>query len=143
MKPFSGKNALAILLLAIRLWFASLLVYSGFLAAGKDIMYRLFNRIGGAHNLLLPGPLTHLAKVIEIVLGFSLLLGLFTRFTSGIVMIMMLAAIIASYTNMIDFGLGYQALAKVLFWFAGIFVFYGAGKWSLDNYLLLKKQPVK
>src|SRR5258708_10087664 len=108
--------------------------------ARKDIMYRLVNCIVNGHNLLPPGPITYAAKIIEMLLGLLLFIGLLTRISSGIVMIIMLVAIATSMTNIIDFGNAWEALAKILFWFAAIFLVYGGGKWSSDNYLLLKKE---
>ena len=137
MKLFPGKNALAVLLLVARFWFASLLLYSGFHITGKDTFYMLFDTMtGSGRSLSSPNSIRYLAKIIEILLGLSLFTGLFTRASCGLLMVIMLIAIITSMAGVIDFGNSNGALTKIFFWFAGIFLVYGAGKWSLDHYLL-------
>jgi uncharacterized membrane protein YphA (DoxX/SURF4 family) len=133
MAPFLKKYLFDNYLLVVRIWLGSLLIYRGFSMSGGDTVYIICNWIFGK---IAPSPeiIIYLAKGIEWVCALSLIAGLYTRISSGIIGLIMLFAIVLFFLfHAIDMSGGNLALTRYFFWFSVIFIIYGAGIWSADR----------
>ena len=128
-------------LFAVRIWFGSILIYHAFSMSGADPVYVICNWVAGK-GARPPEMIIYLGKGIELVCALSIIAGLFTRFSCGIIgLVMLFAVVLFSIYNAHDLGGGNGSLplTKYSCWFAVIFIFYGAGTWSADR--LITAEP--
>jgi uncharacterized membrane protein YphA (DoxX/SURF4 family) len=134
----SENKAFPVFLFVLRVWFASVLLNHAVLQAGGDAIYFLFNFIAGHKASAAPTQsIVYLTRGLELLCCLSLLIGLFVRYASIIIITLMSILIVASMTHLTDFGVGTSA--RIFFWFSAILIVFGAGKWSTDQFIGSKK----
>jgi uncharacterized membrane protein YphA (DoxX/SURF4 family) len=136
----SDNKAFSVFLFVMRVWFATILLNHAILQAGSDTVYLLFNFIAGNKASKVPAQtIVYITRGIELICGLSLLIGLFVRYSSIILITIMLIAIVTSITHLIDFGGENTALTRIFFCFSAILIVFRAGKWSTDQLVGGKK----
>jgi putative oxidoreductase len=122
-------------LAVIRIVIGCFLVYHGWEVFDKNKMneYAAWDVFKNASS---PSFMAHLGKTSELVAGFLLAMGLFTRIASIIII-----GTFIYITFFIGSGkIWYEDQYPFLFaLFGGIFFFTGPGKWSMDNVIFHKK----
>jgi uncharacterized membrane protein YphA (DoxX/SURF4 family) len=86
-------------------------------------------------NVLFPNFTGYAAKTIELVGGFCLIIGLFTRWVTPL-LIAVMCGVIYTTTNESIFDGEFPFLFLLLF---VVFFINGAGKWSVDNLLKTRR----
>jgi len=124
-------------LLILRLVLGFTFVLHGFskFSGGIENTSRWFDSIG------LPGILAYGVALLEVLGGFGLIMGLFTRFLSALYMIVMLVAIFK-----VQFSRGYLGgweLEATFFAMAFALLIAGAGLYSVDHALFPSKKILK
>jgi len=141
MNIFSYKENLPQLYIAvIRAWLGSMLVYNGLHLSSDDTLSALLNSVSGKSVSGETNAVIYITKMIELICGAFIFLGLYTRALSICIAIMMLIATIASKTSLIELGNANNAFANIFFWLSSLIIFFGPGKKSLD-YLFFGKEP--
>ncbi|HEX4852256.1 MAG TPA: DoxX family protein [Puia sp.] len=131
--------------LLCRIWFGSLLLYNSLYPAHSNALYILSQWLGNTLDDDTRDLVPRIAREIEFICGLLVLLGLFTRKVNALLATFMLAAVISSKIGWIEFDNANKALTNIFFWFSCLFIFFGPGKWSLDQFFFRKRsaQPLK
>jgi putative oxidoreductase len=130
-----------VILLILRIWFGYVMMKNGFVffkivssPAERKVIEDWF---GGQLHFPLPVFMACLAKGSELFGGLFVLLGLFTRISALFVFITMLVATLVANT-----GIGWDVYGTITLsfaLFALLFIYWGSGKYGLDNIFQKKK----
>jgi len=141
MNIFLYKENLPQLYIAvIRAWLGALLVYNGLHLSSGDSLSVLFNSVSEKSVTGETDVVIYITKMIELICGAFIFLGLYTRVLAICIAIAMLFATIASKMNLIALGNANNAFTNIFFWLSSLVIFFGPGKRSLD-YLFFGKEP--
>ena len=130
-----------IILLILRIWFGYVMMKSGFvlfrILSSGDERKVIEDWFGKGLHFPFPVFMACLAKGSEFFGGLFVLLGLFTRVSALFVCITMLVATISANT-----GIGWDVYGTITLsfcLFALMFIYWGAGKYALDNVIKQRK----
>jgi len=141
MNIFLHKENLPQLYIAvIRVWLGSLLVYNGLHLSEDDALSLLLKSESIKSVIGETDTVNYIAKMIDLISGTFIFLGLYTRAFSIFIALAMLIGTIASKSNLINLGNSNNAFTNIFFWFSSLVIFFGPGKKSLD-YLFFGKEP--
>jgi len=139
----TNKNPAAwdIILLILRIWFGYFMMKSGFvffhILGSADERKAIEDWFGTGLHFPFPVFMACLAKGSEFFGGLFVMLGLFTRLSALFVFITMLLATLVANT-----GIGWDVYGTITLsfcLFALIFMYWGGGKYALDNIIKKRK----
>lgn len=139
-----SPSAWDVILLLLRIWFGYFMMKSGFvffhILSSADERKVIDDWFGKGLHFPAPVLMACLAKGAEFFGGLFVMSGLFTRLSALFVFITMLVATLVANT-----GIGWDVYGTITLsfcLFALIFIYWGGGKYALDN-IIMKTQSVK
>ena len=122
-----------LLLLIIRIWLGSLLIYTSILNTDHDAMYLFFVWASGKLGIAAGVWVTSIPKGIELACGVLLMLGLFRKISSTVIAVFMLIITIFSKLHFITVGDANHAYVNIYFWLSALVLFFRPQNWSLER----------
>jgi putative oxidoreductase len=130
-----------ILLRCLRIWLGAIMIYNGrfiFTYAPDTFWYNYFRT---TIHFPFPDLMFYLAKGAEFFGGLFLLFGLMTRISAAFIAFTMLIATL--FANMQNIYGGFGSISFSYFLFSIIFILEKPGEWSVDHWLLKKRNEIR
>jgi uncharacterized membrane protein YphA (DoxX/SURF4 family) len=122
-RPAFNNKAIQMMVLftVIRIWFGSLLIVDSAKAVMNNKRELFFDWMLTRENRLVDDRFFWITLIAEIILGMSIISGLFKKISGGFVALIMLCILVFSLGRQIDHGGYYFLLSVILCWFGCIF----------------------